>query len=246
MTAEPEVPLAVRELRAGLRRLGWVTDLWVGGSLATGDHRAGVSDLDLVALSDGPVSGARRAAAAEVHRSLDADPASGAQLGCVYVPAEDLLGLAARHATWTHCRLVDRPLSAIGRAELVRHGFAVLGRSPADVLPGMTDDDVRRAARSELTGYWTLAARRPWWWLDPSLVDLGLLTMARARYTWRTGQLLTKTAAVDLVGAPAPLVADLRARRDGQQVRSPRVSSAWAAWSDARRTTRAAHEWRLP
>ncbi|MGV3562285.1 MAG: hypothetical protein ACO1ON_03295 [Nocardioides sp.] len=141
---------------------------------------------------------------------------------------------------------MDRPLSAIGRAELVRHGFAVLGRSPADVLPGMTDDDVRRAARSELTGYWTLAVRRPWWWLDPSLVDLGLLTMARARYTWRTGQLLTKTAAVDLVGAPAPLVADLRARRDGEQVRSPRVSSAWAAWSDARRTTRAAQEWRLP
>ena len=36
------------------------------------------------------------------------------------------------------------------RAELVRHGFAVLGRPPAAVLPGMTDDDVRRAASAEL------------------------------------------------------------------------------------------------
>ena len=246
MTGVPEVPHAVHELASGLRDLGWVADLLVGGSLATGDHRPGVSDLDLVAVTDGPVTGVRRAAVVELHQRLDAGPAAGAHLGCSYVPAEDLPDLAARHATWTHRRLVDRPLSAIARAEVVRHGFAVLGRPPADVLPAMSDDDVRRAVRSELLGYWSLAVRRPWWWLDPSLADLGLLTMARARHTWRTGRLLTKTAALDLVHAPAPLVADLRARRDGEPVRSPRATSAWAAWSDARRTTRAAQEWRLP
>ncbi len=246
MSAVHEVPHAVHELASRLRDLGWVADLLVGGSLATGDHRPGVSDLDLVAVSDGPVSVGRRAAIVELHQRLDAGPAAGSRLGCTYVPAEDLHDLAARHATWTHGRLVDRPLSSIARAEVVRHGFPVLGRPPVDVLPAMSDDDVRRAARSELLGYWSRAVRRPWWWLDPSLVDLGLLTMARARHTWRTGQLLTKTAALDLVDAPAPLVADLRARRHGEHVRSPRATSAWAAWSDARRTTRAAQEWRLP
>jgi hypothetical protein len=35
-----------------LRELGWVTDLWVAGSLATGDHVPGVSDVDLVAVVD--------------------------------------------------------------------------------------------------------------------------------------------------------------------------------------------------
>jgi len=36
-------------------------------------------------------------------------------------------------------------LSGITRTELVRHGFAIMGRPPATVLPDMTDDDVRRA-----------------------------------------------------------------------------------------------------
>ena len=49
------LPPAVLELAAELQALGWVTDLYVGGSLATGDYVPGVSDIDLVALVDGPV-----------------------------------------------------------------------------------------------------------------------------------------------------------------------------------------------
>ena len=33
-------------------------------------------------------------------------------------------------------------------------------------------------------------------WLDPGIADLGLSGMARARYTLRTGRLLTKTQAI--------------------------------------------------
>ncbi len=78
-----------------------------------------------------------------------------------------------------------------------RHGWAVRGRSPLDVLPAMSDDDVREAARTELTGYWTWAARRPWLWLDPVIADLGLTSMARGRHTLATGELLTKSQAVE-------------------------------------------------
>jgi hypothetical protein len=55
-----------------LTALGWVTDLLVAGSLATGDHVAGVSDLDLVALTDGPVGQlrARRRGEAAVSQRL--------------------------------------------------------------------------------------------------------------------------------------------------------------------------------
>jgi hypothetical protein len=243
VTAPRDVPAAVSALVEQTSGLEWVTDLFVGGSLATGDYWSDVSDLDLVAVVNGPMSGHRRREAARLHQRLDDGAAAGAQLGCVYVPIDQLLDLEAPHATWTHGRLVDRPLSGIARAELVRHGFAVLGRSPADVLPAMSDDEVRRAARLELTGYWSLAVRRPWWWLDPSLADLGLLSMARARHTWRTGQLITKSAALDLVDAPGWLVADVRARRRGRDVRSPRLRTARAAWSDARRTTAAGRHW---
>jgi len=226
----------VADLAGELAALGWVSDLFVAGSLATGDYRPGVSDLDLVALVTGPVDPAREATLTGVHRRLDEGTGSGLNLGCVYVDQATILDVHARHPTWTHGSLVHRILSGISRAELVRHGYAVLGRPPRDVLPPMSDDDVRAAARAELTGYWAWAARRPWLWLDPTIAELGLTSMARGRYTLDTGRLLTKSRAVDRAAAPAWLVEQLRARRRGDPVTSPRVRTALIAWRDARRT----------
>jgi hypothetical protein len=235
-----EIPPSVALLGARLAELGWVRDLFVAGSLATGDYIPGVSDLDLVAVVDGPVEGTRLDALADLHRELDRGVAAGLDLGCVYVDEGALPDLDARHPTWTHGVLVDRILSGVTRAELVRYGFAVIGRPPQDVLPPMTDDDVRSAARAELCGYWTWAARRPAIWLDPVIADLGLTSMARGRHALRTGQLLTKSDAVERAVAPPWLVAQLRARRRGEDVTSPRLRTGWIAWRDARRTVRAA------
>jgi hypothetical protein len=227
------LPPVVRQLAECLDDLGWVTDLLVAGSLATGDYVPGVSDLDLVALTEGP---ARQEILASLHRELDRGAAQGLDLGCVYVDAGRLADLGAVHPMWTHGSLVQRSLSGVTRAELVRHGFAVLGRPPTAVLPEMTDDDVRRAARAELCGYWADAARRPLWWLNPVIADLGLTSMARGRHALQTGQLLTKTQAIEQAHAPAWLKDQLRARRRGQRVASPRARTALIAWRDARRT----------
>ena len=230
------MPSAVLQLAERLEGLDWVSDLLVAGSLATGDYVPGVSDLDLVALTGGPVGPARQEILAGLHRELDRGAAHGLDLGCVYVDSGRLADLGAQHPTWTHGSLVQRRLSGVTRAELVRHGFAVLGRPPATVLPEMTDDDVRRAARAELCGYWAHAARRPLWWLNPVIADLGLTSMARGRHALQTGQLLTKTQAIEQAHAPAWLKEQLRARRQGQQVASPRTRTALIAWRDARRT----------
>lgn len=131
MTANPP---AVSALSTRLPELDWVSDLWVAGSLATVDYVPGVSDLDLVAVVDGPLDPARRATLVGVHRDLDRGEAAGCDLGCVYVEQSRLELPAAVHLTWTHGQLVDRILSGITRAELVRHGFAVLGRAPAQVI----------------------------------------------------------------------------------------------------------------
>lgn len=234
------LPPAVTALAERLAELGWIRDLLVAGSLATGDHVPGVSDLDLVAVVAGSVDRARTALLAGVHVDLDGGAAAGADLGCVYVDETRLLETAALHPTWTHGSLVERILSGITRAELVRHGFAVFGRAPTDVLPPMPDDAVRDAARAELCGYWAWAARRPHLWLDPAMADLGLTSMARGRSALRTGRLLTKTEAVEQVRAPAWLVDQLRARRRGEAVVSPRARTGWIAWTDARATTRRA------
>jgi hypothetical protein len=230
------VPPAVHHLAGCLDDLGWVTDLLVAGSLATGDYVPGVSDLDLVALTGGPVGPARQEILSGLHRELDQGAAQGLDLGCVYVDAGRLSDLGALHPTWTHGSMVQRILSGVTRAELVRHGFAVLGRPPTVVLPEVTDDDVRRAARDELCGYWAHAAHRPLWWLSPVIADLGLTSMARGRHALATGQLLTKTRAIEQARAPAWLKDQLLARRQGQPVASPRVRTALIAWRDTRHT----------
>lgn len=230
----------VEALGERLRELGWVTDLWVAGSLATGDYVPGVSDLDLVAVVTGEVTASRRHTVAELHRGLDSGVGAGADLGCQYV-GDALVGDAGgRHPTWTHGSMVDRRLSGITRVELVRHGYAVFGRPPAAVLPEMTDDEVRDLARAEIDGYWAWASRRPTMWLSPVIADLGLTSMARGRHALETGQLLTKTAAIEVAAAPSWLREQLRARRHGQDVVSPRVRTGWIAWRDARRTVAAA------
>lgn len=233
MTDSPPV---VVELARALSGLGWVTDMFVGGSLATGDYVPGVSDLDLVAVVDGPVGAARTRDLTTLHRALDAGDGARASLGCVYVEESRLSDRDARHPTWTHGSLVDRTLSGIARAELVLHGYALLGRPPQDVLPAMGPDDVRDAARSEVLGYWARAARHPWWWLDPVMPDLGLTAMARGRYAMSTGHLLTKTRAIEHAHAPDWLIEQMHARRRGERVGSPRVRSAVIAWTDTRRT----------
>lgn len=233
MTISPPV---VEELGSGLVPLGWVTDLLVGGSLATGDYAPGISDLDLVALVDGPVDTTRQAVLAELHRGLDEGTGLDLKLGCVYLDRARLLDLEALHPTWSHGSLVQRILSGVARAELVRHGYAVFGHAPLDVLPAMSADDVREAARAELTGYWSWAARRPTLWLDPVIADLGLTSMARGRHTLATGELLTKTRAIEQADAPAWLIDQLRSRRRGEDVTSPRVRTALIARRDARRT----------
>ena len=232
-------PTVVAEFARQVSALGWVGDLWVGGSLAAGDHRPGVSDLDLVAVVDGPLDASRVARLTVLHRAADRGFAAGAALGCVWVEQARLADAQVRHPTWTHGALVRRRLSGIARAELVAFGHAVLGRGPGALLAPMTPDDVRRAAREEVTGYWAWAARRPWLWLAPGLADLGLTAMARARHTVRTGELLTKTRAIEQVAGPARLVGELRARRRGEAGRSPRLATGWLAWRDARRTVAA-------
>jgi hypothetical protein len=99
-----------------------------------------------------------------------------------YVNGARLLDVDATHPTWTHGQLMQRILSGIARAELVRHGYAVFGRAPLEVLPAMSEDDLREAAPAELTGYWSWVARHSRLWLDPVMTDLGLTSMARGRH----------------------------------------------------------------
>ena len=228
--------LAVRDFVAELASRDWATDIWLHGSLATGDHRAGVSDIDVVAITTRPLDASDVGEIERLHRHLDA-AWPGSALGCTYVDGARLRTPEATHPTWTHGRRVERRLSAMVRAELLDHGRTLLGREPAVVLEPMATDDVRDAVRQELTGYWSWAVRRPWLFLDSRRADLALLSMARARLTLESGQLVTKTRAASDVRAPQRVVAGLRRRRTGESRAVPVAPIlAHHAWHDTRRT----------
>ena len=225
---------AVAALAERLETLPWVRGLYVAGSLATHDHVPGVSDLDLVALTDGSPD---TALLTSIHSELDAGVAAGADLGCAYVATDLREDHEAPHPTWTHGRLVHRPLTTIPRAELAVHGLTVLGEDVRTAFPPITEDDIRRASRDEVCGYWAEAVRHPAWWiLEPEIRELSLTAMARGRYAVEHGRLLTKTAAIEQADAPAWLRDRLRERRRGDPTPLPRLRTAWFAWNDARRT----------
>jgi hypothetical protein len=225
-------------LAARLSELGWVSDLLVAGSLASGDCVPGVSDVDLVAVVDGTTDSARESRLVGIHEQLDQGPRRGSCPRLCLEEEARASDQAAVHPTWTHGQLVSRVLSCVTRAELVRKGFPVFGRPPRAILPPVTDDDVRAAARNEVRGYWAWASGRPWMWLNPVIADLGLTSMARGRTAMRTGELMTKSEAIELMRAPDWLIEEVRARRRGEDVLSPRLRAGWIAWRDARKTLR--------
>lgn len=78
------------------------------------------------------------------------------------------------------------------------------------------------------------------------IADLGLTSIARGRHALATGELMSKSRAVEKADAPPWLVDQLRARRRGDDITSPRLRTALIAWRDARHTVDRARHWPVP
>lgn len=220
----PDVAELLAEFGAGIRPVAGAIALYVGGSLATGDYRPGISDMDLAAVVREPLDGDQQRRLAELHRQLITKWPAAAELHCVYVPAGELADVAAEHLTWAFDELFPRSLSGVARAELLGPGFAVFGPPPAELIPPMSEADLREAARHELSGYWTQALRRPRAWLQDVYVNLGLIVLARADATLAGDGIITKHEALtrlDRFHVPPRLVEEIRRRRDGEDVPVP-------------------------
>ena len=221
MNLHPEADDLVRSFAEHVRPVAGVTAFWVAGSLASGDYRPGVSDLDLVALVAAPLDDGQQRGLVDLHQDLAGTDHRAATLHCDYLPATEVDDVAAAHVRWAHGELFRHPLSGIARAELLRFGLTLYGPVPGDVLPPVGDDDLATAVRGELTGYWTDALRKPHLWLQDVYVDVGLFTLARADATLREGRLVTKLEAMPRLaglGVDPGLVAELAQRRDGASV----------------------------
>jgi hypothetical protein len=220
--------------------------LYVGGSLASGDYRPGVSDIDAVALLERAPDRARRAAITARHQCLLREVPGAAALHCVYVPRMQAQDPLVKHWTWAFEELFRRPLSGIARAELLADPVVVSGPAPTTWLPGMSPDDLRTAARAELSGYWRKAVRDGAIWEQDVYIDHGVTTVARADLTIREGRLVTKSAALThlpALGLPTDIVDDVVRRRAGEAV--PMTAEQRSARATVVRRFVAAHVERL-
>jgi hypothetical protein len=146
---------------------------------------------------------------------------------------------------WAQDELMHRPVTPVTRRELHDFGLVLYGHPPAALLPAVTDEQVANFVVKDLVNFWRPALDHPEWWLRDIWVDLGLLTLARALVTLRTGRLITKAEALDVLtnqGAPAEVVDDIRQRRYGDpvqhQISGSTTGPIWRSPFSARRSTR--------
>ncbi|MFE7761542.1 nucleotidyltransferase [Streptomyces sp. NPDC057438] len=194
--------------------------LWAHGSLGGGDYQEGRSDLDLIAVLDGPVTARTAWRVGRLHAGLRHTPLA-ANLHCSYpTPGTAAADAGRPHLTWAHGRLFRRTITPVTRRELLTFGLVLHGEPPGALLPPVSDTELDAFVLRDQRDFWRPAVDRAHLWDQDVWVDLGLLTLARATVTLREGRLITKREALDLLpalGAPAEVVEDIARRRYGRR-----------------------------
>jgi hypothetical protein len=203
--------------------------LWAHGSLALGDFQPGRSDLDLVALTGATLTSGQEQDLRLVHEALHSQEPMAEKLHCTYVVRSELGDTGRSHPTWAHGEFFSRPVSPVSRRELCLGDLCLLGPAPSGLVPPVTDEELAGYIRSNLRDYWYPRTAMPDLWLRDIWVDVGLLTFARATVTLRSGRLITKREALEVLarlGAPADVIQDIYQRR----YHSPQpISESWRA-----------------
>ncbi|WP_172638756.1 nucleotidyltransferase domain-containing protein [Streptomyces tailanensis] len=203
---------------AGLRDLAPVA-VWAHGSLGGGDYREGRSDLDLIAVLDGPITLRTVWRVARLHARLGREPLAG-QLHCTYLTPATAHDAERKHLTWAHEQLFRRTVTLVTRRELHTFGVVLHGERPEALLLPVSDIELDAFVVRDQKEYRRLVVDKAHLWTQDVWVDLGLLTFARATATLRDGRLISKREALDLLptlGAPVEVVEDIRRRRYGKR-----------------------------
>ncbi|MDQ0580269.1 nucleotidyltransferase domain-containing protein [Streptomyces rishiriensis] len=189
--------------------------VWAHGSLAGGDYQEGRSDLDLIAVLDGPLAPRTVWHLARLHARLRNEPLAPL-LHCTYLTPDRTADPERRHLTWAHSRLFRRTVTPVTRRELLDFGRVLYGKPPGALLPPVPDRALADFVVRDQRDFWRPTVDKAHLWHQNVWVDLGLLTFARATVTVRDGRLISKRQALDelsALGAPQEVVADIARRR---------------------------------
>ncbi|WP_159775707.1 nucleotidyltransferase [Streptomyces sp. HM190] len=215
----PEATAALlRRFVDGLRDGPDPVAVWAHGSLGGGDYQEGRSDLDLIAVLDGPITAGTVWRVARLHARLRRELLADL-LHCACLTPGTASDPTRRHLTRAHGQLFRRTVTPVTRRELHTFGVLLHGVPPRALLPPVPAVDLAAFVVGDQRDFWRPAVDRADLWQRDVWVDLGPLTHARAAATLRDGRLISKREALDLLpalGAPGEVVEDVRRRRYGQ------------------------------
>jgi predicted nucleotidyltransferase len=215
MMAKPLQPMpdagvneALHELLAEVQTLlgAHFVGMYLVGSLAVGDFDPPTSDIDLVFVTDAPLSDDLFVALQAVHARVAAGGSPWARrLEAVYVPAP-----ALRHGAPSEAKspvlergraLALEPLESawsVQRFTLREHGRAVAGPEPRTLLDAVDPDEMRREGVAIAREWLEKADTDPsWlaWFRRRDSQAFVVLTLCRLLYTLETGTVASKPAA---------------------------------------------------
>src|SRR5438105_7269495 len=178
----------------------------LSGSLAVGDFDPHTSDIDLMFVTDTPLSADRFAALQAMHARFAGGGSPWAmRLEAVYIPAPALRRGALteeRYPVLERGRaLATEPLESawsVQRFTLREHGRPVAGPEPRTLLDPVDPDDMRREGAA-IAGEWLEKAHADssWmtWFRQRDSQAFVILTLCRLLYTLETGAVASKPAA---------------------------------------------------
>jgi hypothetical protein len=217
ITGEPEADTLLPALTAGIaaalapkpRLLG----LYLYGSLATGNFTPGVSDIDLLAVSDGAITPDVIARLRPMHKEIEAHfPRWQDRIEVIYVPRQ---ALATFRTQFSEIGVISpgEPLHILSAGidwlmnwHQVRHGGRVVTGPPAKAyVPDTTIAEYVTAVRDHAAafGEWMAEMRAP------RQQSYAVLTLCRALYTACHGHGTSKAEAAAWLAAEMPIYAPL-------------------------------------
>lgn len=209
MTLPPDVTDLLEALARGTRdALGDnLVGVYPRGSLATGDFTP-ASDLDVLTVTERPVTDAELARLADMHARLAALPnpyAGRLELAYIDRGAVRRFAPGQRHPTlyWGEglARSEHRSNWILERWAAREHGVPLLGPAPTTLIDPIAPDELRMAVRDRL---------RDWaaWADEPDSPDWPIVytveTLCRALHTLARGELSSKARAVAWAIASLP------------------------------------------
>lgn len=179
------------------------TGMILQGSLVAGDFDAATSDIDFVVVTAGVLPAETVAALEAMHKQIASEGSLWAERSeGSYIPQKALRRYDPADAHYPALRtggsfgIDHHGVDWVIQRHVIREwGLSLAGPSPKELIDVVAPDDLRWAARETLREWWQPQLNESFRLDDGLYQKYAVLTMCRALYTVRQGDVVSKPAA---------------------------------------------------